>query len=103
MDYKGLFHLMSRLHVAATSNEITLVGYHMKSGLLATGIMSELRRIMDYEGLFHLMLRLHVASTSNEITFVGNHMNSDLLPTGSMSELQQPNNNCDVTISGIMS
>ena len=35
-DYEGLFHLMLRLHVASTSNEITLFGNHMKSDLLPT-------------------------------------------------------------------
>ena len=35
---------MLRLHVASTSNEITLVGDHMKSDLLPTGIMPELRQ-----------------------------------------------------------
>ena len=39
-----LFHLMLRLHVVSTSNEITLVSDHMKSDLLPTGIMSELRQ-----------------------------------------------------------
>ena len=43
MDYEGLFHLMLQLHVASTSNEITLIGNHMKSDLLPTGIMPELR------------------------------------------------------------
>ena len=65
-------------HVASTSNEITLVDDHMKSDLLPTGILPELRQsnktdiqlsLTDYEGLLHLMLRLHVASTSNERFF----------------------------------
>ena len=43
-DYEGLFHLMLRLHVASTSNEITLIGDNMKSDLLTKGIMSVLRK-----------------------------------------------------------
>ena len=39
-----LFHLMLRLHVVSTSNEITLVGDHMIIDLLSTGIMPELRQ-----------------------------------------------------------
>ena len=35
---------MLRLHVASTTNAITLVGDHMKSDLLPKGIMSELRQ-----------------------------------------------------------
>ena len=43
-NYEGLFRLMLQLHVASTSNEITLVGDYMKSDLLPTGIMPELRQ-----------------------------------------------------------
>ena len=34
--YKWLFHLMLRLHVSSTSNEITLVGNHIRSGIVTS-------------------------------------------------------------------
>ena len=44
MGYEGLFHLILRLRLASRANEITLVGDHMKSDLLPTGTMRELRQ-----------------------------------------------------------
>ena len=90
---------MLRLHVASTSNQITLIGDHMKNELLPNDTMSNNQTttdiqlsLTDSEGLFLLMFRLYVASTSNEITFAGDHMKSDLFPTGIMSVLRQSNN-----------
>ena len=81
---------MLRLHVALSSNEITLVGYRMKSDLSCQSSDNQETTdiklsLTDYKRLFHLMLRLHVASISNEITLVGYSMEKDLLPTGIMS------------------
>ena len=70
---------MLRLHVASTSNEMTLVVDGMKT---TTDIQLSLT---NYEELVHLMLLpLHISSSSNEITLVGNHMKFDLIPTGIM-------------------
>ena len=70
---------MLRLHVASTSNEMTLVVDHMKT---TTDIQLSLT---NYEELVHLMLLpLHMSSSSNEITLVGNHMKFDLIPTDIM-------------------
>ena len=94
-DDEDYFHLMSRLHVASTSNELALDGDRMKviyyrrascqysDNQITTGIQVS---FMDYEGLFHLMLLLQVVSKSNEITLFGDRMKSDLLLTGIMSE-----------------
>ena len=94
-DNEWLFHLMLRLHVASASNEITLIGDHMKSDLLLSAsyqnsdnqTMIDIKLSpTDFEGLFHLMLRLHVASTSNEITLVGDHTKSGIFPMDIMPE-----------------
>ena len=81
------FHLLFRLHVTSTSNEIALVVEHVKVIYYRRASYSfsdsqkttEIeQRLTDYEGLFHFMLRLHE-------TLIGDRMKSDLLPTGIMS------------------
>ena len=78
---------MLRLHFTSTSNEIILVGDHMKSDFYrrssyqnsSNQVMTDIQlRLPDYEVLFHLMLRLYVASTLNEITLVGDYMEEGL-------------------------
>ena len=56
--YLFTFHLMLRLHVASTSNEITLFGPHMKSDLLPTGIMLETPTIKQRLTLNYVLLIL---------------------------------------------
>ena len=108
MDYAWLFPLILLLHVASTSNKITLGGDQMimkwwvvyyrrgscknSDNQITTDIQLSLT---DCEWSLHLMLRLHVASTSNETTLVGDHMKIGLLPTGIIQELRQ---SFDVTL-----
>ena len=68
---------MLRLHVASTSNEVTVIIDCMRIGIKPTGSMSEPRQSNIKQRLslnlvlrmmkcfFQLILRLHVASTSN--------------------------------------